>query len=314
MEKGSEKISSERERNKNSTIFVGGISFSTNANDIKQLFSMFGKVKRVKIVRNKKGNSKGYSLVKFETPLSAKKALESDQKLTLNTRILDCRPLLKGKSLKKMKESVNKKRISIENLPKKVNAEEKKSLRQIFENFGKIQNFYFAREKDKDGIFSQKLLITYESEEGVDSCLKAVTYFKSVMLSKEPFVDKRENTKKSKKAIKKQSQSPQRASPKTHKKISPKKIKNSRPDSPQRFEPPQQSESILAPLDPRISIVVRRPPSRRVESRIPLTFEEEQAIIYNVWSNFRALILILRVSRNLVFVDRNLRFNRKRAR
>lgn len=291
MEKGSGNVSSEREKNKESTIFVGGISYSTNANDIKQLFSMFGKIKRVKIVRNKKGNSKGYSLVKFENPSSAKKALESDKKLILKTRILDCRPLLKGKSLKRLKESVNKKRISIENLPKKISPDEKKSLRQIFENFGKIQNFYFAREKNDSGKFFQKLLITYETEKGVDNCLQAVTYFKSVMLRKEPFIDNRSINKSTSK----------KKAPEQHKK------------SPKNSLEVHPSESILSPLSPRTSIIARRSDSRRAERRISLTFEEEQALISNVWSNFRKVILILKISQNLVTLDSNLRFNKKRS-
>ncbi|CAB1327572.1 unnamed protein product [Coregonus sp. 'balchen'] len=48
-------------------IFVGGIDFKTNENDLRRFFSQHGAVKEVKIVIDRTGVSKGYGFVTFET-------------------------------------------------------------------------------------------------------------------------------------------------------------------------------------------------------------------------------------------------------
>ncbi|MBZ3874408.1 Protein boule-like, partial [Sciurus carolinensis] len=57
-------------------IFVGGIDFKTNENDLRKFFSQYGSVKEVKIVNDRAGVSKGYGFVTFETQEDAQKILQ----------------------------------------------------------------------------------------------------------------------------------------------------------------------------------------------------------------------------------------------
>ncbi|XP_071368207.1 protein boule-like [Centroberyx affinis] len=59
-------------------IFVGGIDFKINENDLRRIFSQHGAVKQVKIVIDRSGMSKGYGFVTFETQEDAQKILQAD--------------------------------------------------------------------------------------------------------------------------------------------------------------------------------------------------------------------------------------------
>ncbi|XP_071762587.1 protein boule-like [Centroberyx gerrardi] len=59
-------------------IFVGGIDFKMNENDLRRIFSQHGAVKQVKIVIDRSGMSKGYGFVTFETQEDAQKVLQAD--------------------------------------------------------------------------------------------------------------------------------------------------------------------------------------------------------------------------------------------
>ncbi|KAM6945759.1 protein boule-like [Aplochiton taeniatus] len=62
-------------------IFVGGIDFKTNENDLRRFFSQHGTVKEVKIVIDRAGVSKGYGFVTFETQEDAQKLLHEADRL-----------------------------------------------------------------------------------------------------------------------------------------------------------------------------------------------------------------------------------------
>ncbi|XP_061571331.1 protein boule-like [Cololabis saira] len=58
-------------------IFVGGIDFKVNENDLRTVFSQHGEVKEVKIVIDRSGMSKGYGFVTFETQEDVLKILNN---------------------------------------------------------------------------------------------------------------------------------------------------------------------------------------------------------------------------------------------
>lgn len=58
-------------------LFVGGISFSTTEDQLREMFEKAGKVESVKIITDKfSGRSKGFGFVEFETEEDAQKAIE----------------------------------------------------------------------------------------------------------------------------------------------------------------------------------------------------------------------------------------------
>ena len=54
------------QENRDKTIFVGGITCRTNQQEMISIFSRFGSVLRVKLIKNKKGEVKGYCFVTFQ--------------------------------------------------------------------------------------------------------------------------------------------------------------------------------------------------------------------------------------------------------
>ncbi|XP_041118654.1 protein boule-like isoform X2 [Polyodon spathula] len=70
-------------------IFVGGIDFKTNENDLRKFFSHYGVVKEVKIVNDRAGVSKGYGFVTFETQEDAQNILQEADKLFFRDKKLN---------------------------------------------------------------------------------------------------------------------------------------------------------------------------------------------------------------------------------
>ncbi|XP_072468907.1 protein boule-like isoform X7 [Notamacropus eugenii] len=63
-------------------IFVGGIDFKTNENDLRKFFAQYGSVKEVKIVNDRAGVSKGYGFITFETQEDAQKILQESRSIS----------------------------------------------------------------------------------------------------------------------------------------------------------------------------------------------------------------------------------------
>ncbi|NWS57422.1 BOLL protein, partial [Chunga burmeisteri] len=74
-------------------VFVGGIDFKINENDLRKFFAQYGSVKEVKIVNDGAGVSKGYGFITFETEEDAQKVLQrvklnyKDKKLNIGPAI-----------------------------------------------------------------------------------------------------------------------------------------------------------------------------------------------------------------------------------
>ncbi|XP_034721021.1 protein boule-like isoform X5 [Etheostoma cragini] len=69
-------------------IFVGGIDYRVNENDLRHVFSQHGAVKEVKIVIDRSGMSKGYGFVTFETQDDAMKVLHNANGICFNDKKL----------------------------------------------------------------------------------------------------------------------------------------------------------------------------------------------------------------------------------
>ncbi|CAN0132380.1 unnamed protein product [Bubo scandiacus] len=76
-------------------VFVGGIDFKTNENDLRKFFAQYGSVKEVKIVNDRAGISKGYGFITFETQEDAQKILQEAKKLNYKDKKLNIGPAIR---------------------------------------------------------------------------------------------------------------------------------------------------------------------------------------------------------------------------
>lgn len=70
-------------------LFVGGISWDTTDDSLKNFFAQFGKVVSATVITDKfSGKSKGFGFVEMETEDEAKKAIEGANGKTLDNRTI----------------------------------------------------------------------------------------------------------------------------------------------------------------------------------------------------------------------------------
>lgn len=70
-------------------LFVGGLPWKTTEKELRDVFSKFGEVEDVKVIRDRRtGKSKGFGFVTFGTPESAAKAKEGLNNSTFGDRTI----------------------------------------------------------------------------------------------------------------------------------------------------------------------------------------------------------------------------------
>ncbi|XP_062475686.1 protein boule-like isoform X4 [Pezoporus occidentalis] len=87
-------------------VFVGGIDFKTNENDLKKFFAQYGSVKEVKIVNDRAGVSKGYGFITFETQEDAQKILQEAKKLNYRDKKLNIGPAIRKQQIRNPRSTV----------------------------------------------------------------------------------------------------------------------------------------------------------------------------------------------------------------
>ncbi|NXV82645.1 BOLL protein, partial [Atlantisia rogersi] len=87
-------------------IFVGGIDFKTNENDLRKFFAQYGSVKDVKIVNDRAGVSKGYGFVTFETQEDAQMILQETKKLNYKDKKLNIGPAIRKQQIRSPRSAV----------------------------------------------------------------------------------------------------------------------------------------------------------------------------------------------------------------
>lgn len=68
------------------TLFVGRLSYSTDEKKLKEVFSKYGEIKSVFLVRSKEGKSRGYGFIEFASGRDMKDAYRKANKLDVDGR------------------------------------------------------------------------------------------------------------------------------------------------------------------------------------------------------------------------------------
>ncbi|XP_074597171.1 spliceosome associated factor 3, U4/U6 recycling protein-like [Brevipalpus obovatus] len=133
----------ERLANELNTIVVKNLDFNLNEDKLKEVFSQFGEIIDLRLVRNFKGLSKGYAFIEFSTIEAVKKALKNDK------MIIDSRPAFIDKFGEKnahqYSTGIEKHKLFVNNLATTVTRE---SLQSLFEKYGKIRDIRLALKRD----------------------------------------------------------------------------------------------------------------------------------------------------------------------
>ena len=146
-------------------IFVGGYDSLTQKEELFNYFSRFGEIKRIITKFDDQGTAKGYCFIKFYEVSSAKRVLDHKEH-RLNNRILECRPVMKGKMLKESLKRIDNRRVFISNICKQV---DKRMLEELLSAHVPLENTYLVSKKRKPTAIA---FVTLRSEEDVEILLE----------------------------------------------------------------------------------------------------------------------------------------------
>ncbi|KAI3763344.1 hypothetical protein L1987_53798 [Smallanthus sonchifolius] len=132
---------SERKEPEFTNVYVKNLDLDFTENLLKEKFSEYGNVTSVVIMKDADGGSRGFGFVNFESPDSAKKAIEA-----LNGAVIGSKEWFVGKAMKKaeregflklshQKTKINASNLFIKNLATSV---DEKTLEETFGEFGKV--------------------------------------------------------------------------------------------------------------------------------------------------------------------------------
>lgn len=124
-------------------LFVGGITGKTKISTLETLFSQFGTVTKVKLIKNSKGGCKGFCFVTFSQESEVATVINAGN-LWLNDRLLSIRRVIQGEDLNKKMTKKNLNRFILYSLPLKLSDEQSKQLREYFSSLGKLEYYYFT--------------------------------------------------------------------------------------------------------------------------------------------------------------------------
>lgn len=133
-------------RERDTSIFVGGIIGNVTEREIREYFENFGPIHSVTLIpkkNNKKLNS-GYCFISFKDSQTKWHVLAEPEHF-LSGRRINCKSLLKGSQLKEEKLKNTSKKLCVKYLPADTSEEE---FEEFFSSFGLIHSFYLVNYKN----------------------------------------------------------------------------------------------------------------------------------------------------------------------
>lgn len=125
------------------TLFVGGLAFTTTEHDLQNYFKKFGEIEQTSVVKDRwTGASKGYGFVFFLEESTVKQVL-AKKSHRIKGRQVDCQAAKKKSEKQKYKEILSKTRIFVTCLPHNIN---NKDMEHFFTQFGPVKSAYVIRD------------------------------------------------------------------------------------------------------------------------------------------------------------------------
>lgn len=156
-------------------IFVGGLSWDTTDEKLRNFFSKFGRVIDACVMKNPTtGRSKGFGFVSFEKAETVQKVLSSDPNeleldgRTIDPKCFDSKNAQKEKHEAKLKEFP---KVFLGGLPSNVN---ETLLKEIFSPYGRVIEvviMYNQEKKSRGNGFRGFGFLSFENEEPVDKLI-----------------------------------------------------------------------------------------------------------------------------------------------
>lgn len=133
-------------KNRDTSIFVGGIMGTTTEKEIRQYFSQFGPIYSVTVIPNKNNPAlnKGFCFISFKDSDTKKRVLSIKNHFFLDRKIT-CSSLLKGPKLKEEIARNNSKKLCVKNVPRGMTEAE---FHTFFSAFGAIHSHYLVTYKN----------------------------------------------------------------------------------------------------------------------------------------------------------------------
>lgn len=160
----------ENEKNNKPTlkVFVGGIPLSLNEEDLRPIFAEFGNVEYIHLNKCKRGNSKGFGFVKFETFAMAILAVNSG--LELQGKLLDITFTLNKNRIKKLKRTEPYRKAHFQKCSASTTKQE---LIEFFGQFGEVDKVVISLSTQKPNV-EKKGYIIYKVDDGFTSFKKLI--------------------------------------------------------------------------------------------------------------------------------------------
>lgn len=148
------------------TVFVSNLDFSVDDEKLKEVFSQFGPIVDVRLVRNFKGLSKGFAYIEFGDMASTRKALKSDR-MKIGGRPCFISEINKKVGFK-FKTSVEKNKLFVSNLDMEV---DENQLKEAFSKYGQLKDVRIVTYRN--GHSKGRAYVEYTDELGASNGLKA---------------------------------------------------------------------------------------------------------------------------------------------
>lgn len=150
------------------TVFVSNLDFSVDDDKLRAVFSQFGEIADIRLVRNYKGLSKGFAYIQFSTIQAVRKALANDRmKMEEGGRPVFISEMGKRKDFK-FTNSLEKHKLFVSDLHPEV---DEAMLRSVFEKYGQLKDIRIVTYRN--GHSKGRAYVEFDDELGAQNGLQA---------------------------------------------------------------------------------------------------------------------------------------------
>ena len=153
-----------------SEIFVGGLSSSMTAEELKKEMSVFGAISTSRILYYRDGRPRGFGFVTFEAD-EVTQAIVEKKFINLSNCVVECKLAVSKVESKQLSEKAVLRKViaeGLESLPEE-------ELSNYFSKFGAVTKVRFAHKKNElkeVSLDTSKAIVTFKTEESAQCCIE----------------------------------------------------------------------------------------------------------------------------------------------